>query len=251
MADAMRPIASRLIAMIPARMGSQRLPMKNLAMLGGRPLIAYAIQAAKAAGVFARIVVNSEDERFARIARRYGVAFYQRPARWATSTAKSDPVVYDFLTHHPCDAVAWVNPIAPLQTGDEIRAIATHFVQERLDTLMTVKREQVHCVYRDRPVNFSTGSLFARTQDLEPVLAFVYSVMMWRSDVFRRTFERRGHAFFCGRVGFYPVHHASTIIVKRRDDLLLAQALLKARNGLSRREVRYDRLAQRPVAVRA
>jgi CMP-N-acetylneuraminic acid synthetase len=86
-----------IIAMIPARMGSTRLKTKNLAILSGRPLITYAIEAAKYSGVFDRIVLNSEDLIFAEIAKEYGIDFYQRPSELATSFAKSDMVVQDFL----------------------------------------------------------------------------------------------------------------------------------------------------------
>ena len=53
--------SKNIIAMIPARMGSTRLTMKNLALLNGKPLIYYAINAAKDSEVFKRIVINSED----------------------------------------------------------------------------------------------------------------------------------------------------------------------------------------------
>jgi CMP-N,N'-diacetyllegionaminic acid synthase len=52
----------KIIAMIPARIGSTRLKMKNLALLNGKPLIAYSILAAKQAGVFDRIVINSDSQ---------------------------------------------------------------------------------------------------------------------------------------------------------------------------------------------
>ena len=244
--------SERIIAMVPARMGSQRLPMKNLALLDGRPLIAYAIQAARTSGVFDRVVVNSEDERFASIANRYGAEFYRRPARLATSQTRSDDVVYEFLQHYcSYDVLAWVNPIAPLQTGEEIRMIVEHFQAKRLDSLITVKEEQVHCVYRGRPVNFTARGKFARTQDLEPVQAFVYSIMMWRAAVFTRTYKRRGDALLCGRVGYYPVSRPSTIIVKHREDLAMAKAwrrlLREGRNG----GVQYDRLARETTRVPA
>ena len=82
-----------IFAMIPARMGSQRIAMKNVALLKGNPLIYYAIQAAKEAGIFDRIIINSENILFSKIAKRYNVEFYQRPARWATSTVLSVSVV--------------------------------------------------------------------------------------------------------------------------------------------------------------
>ena len=52
-----------IYAMIPARIGSTRLKMKNLALINGKPLIYYAIQAAKDSGVFDKIVLNSENQK--------------------------------------------------------------------------------------------------------------------------------------------------------------------------------------------
>lgn len=229
-----------LIAMIPARIGSSRLRMKNLALLQGKPLIYYAIKAAQGSGVFKSVVVNSENTVFARIAKRYKAGFYQRPNHLATSNAKSDLVVYDFVKKNPCDIIAWINPTSPLQSGDEIKKVVDHFIDNRLDSLITVKNEPVHCVYKRKPVNFKIDGLFSRTQDLEPVQSFVYSVMMWRSDIFKRTFEKKGRAFFCGRVGFYPVSKLSSIIIKRKEDLMLAEFLLKLRDKNQIYEVKYD-----------
>ena len=60
-------IKENVVAMIPARMGSERLKMKNLALLDGKPLIYYAIQAAKETSIFSRILINSEDDLFGQI----------------------------------------------------------------------------------------------------------------------------------------------------------------------------------------
>lgn len=229
-----------ITAMIPARMGSERLPLKNLAMLDGKPLIYYAITAAKEAGIFSKIVVNSEGAVFGKIAARYQVDFYQRPAQFAASDIKSDMVIDDFIRNNPCDILAWVNPISPLQTKDEIRDIAAYFIREGLDSLITVKDEQSHCVYKGKPVNFRLDEVFARTQELVPVQSLVYSVMMWRTEVFKQEFEKKGYAIFCGKTGFYPVSKASAIIIKREEDLFLAESLLKLTREKNSRQVKYD-----------
>lgn len=229
--------------MIPARMGSTRLAMKNLALIGGKPMIYYAIKAAKDSGVFGRVVINSEDAIFKRIASRYGADFYRRPSEWASSSAKSDFVVYDFVKNNPCDIVAWVNPTSPLQTGEEVRDVVRYFIGEKLDSLITVKDEQVHCVYKGKPVNFRTGEVFAQTQDLAPAQPFVYSVMMWRTRAFVRAFEKNGHAFFCGKVGYYPVSKLSGIIIKRQEDLMVADYMLRAIRKAPNYRVKYDNIA--------
>ncbi len=230
-------------AMIPARIGSTRLKMKNLALVGGEPLIGHAIKAAKASGAFERIVLNSDHEVFARVAERYGVEFYCRPAALGTSQTKSDDVVADFMEKHPGDAIAWVNPTSPLQTGDEIRDVVACFRREKLDTLFTVEDKQVHCLHGDRPINFNPAGKFAQTQDLVPVRCFVYSVMMWRCETFLSAMKARGCAFFSGRVGYFPVSRASGVIVKRAEDLNLVDSMLRARET-SDDEITYDDLVR-------
>jgi CMP-N-acetylneuraminic acid synthetase len=217
--------------------------MKNLALAGGKPLIYYAIKAARDSGVFKSVIVNSEDAVFAEIAKRYKAGFYRRPSRLATSAAKSDFVVYDFMENNPCDIVAWVNPTSPLQAGAEIRAVVEYFIKEGLDSLITVKNEQVHCVFKGKPVNFAYGKVFAQTQDLTPVQPFVYSVMMWRSKMFMKAFEEKGHAFFCGKTGFFPVSKLSAVIIKRDEDLALADYVLRSMKNGTKFKVRYDRAA--------
>jgi len=233
----------KITAMIPAKLGSTRLAMKNIALVNGKPLIYYAIKAARDSGVFDRIVVNAEDAVFSEIARRYRVDFYKRSDSLVKQTTKTDSVVYDFLKKNKCDIVAWVSPIAPLQSGEEVRGIADYFIQEGLDSLMTVKEEQVHCVLNGDPINFRMDEIFAQTQDLVPAQYFVYSVMMWRSNTFIREFEGKGYALLCGKVGFYPVSRLAAVIVKKEEDLMVVDFIMR---GLSSKKgkykVRYDRI---------
>ena len=233
---------AKIIAMIPARIGSTRLKMKNLALMKGKPLISYAINAARESGVFDRIVLNSDNEIFGRIAARYQVEFYRRPAALGSSGTTSDEVVMDFLEKNPCDMVAWVNPISPLQTGEEIAEVVRYFTREGLDSLITVKDEQVHCVYKGLPVNFKPGERFARTQDLTPVQPFVYSVMMWRAGTFMTQYRNTGYALFCGKTGYFPVSKLSAIIIKRQEDLMLADFMLRAVTETEGYELGYDAL---------
>lgn len=233
------------IAMIPARIGSTRLPMKNLALIDGQPLISYAIRAARGSGVFDRIIINADDPLFAKVAERYKVEFYQRPAELGSSTTKSDDVVLDFMQKHPSETIAWVNPTSPLQTAEEVREVVKYFKTNDLDTLITVHNAQVHANFAGRPLNYATDELFAQTQELTPVELFVYSVMMWRSAPFVSTYKQKGHAFFVGKTGFFPVSRESAIIIKRQEDLQLAEFIMQARK-VGKTELEYDPLASRP-----
>lgn len=233
-------ITMNVVAMIPGRMGSERLPIKNLALIDGRPLISYAIEAAIESGVFDRVVVNSDGQAFGEVAQRYGAEFYLRPPALGSSETRSDEVVYDFMQKHPSDIVAWVNPTSPLQTGEEVRDVINHFIQQQLDSLITVKNEPVHCVFDGKPLNFTPEGLFAKTQDLTPVQSFVYSVMMWRTQTFMEEYEDKGYALLSGKLGFYPVSKQSAVIIKTDEDLMIAESILKATRQGPSYQVVYD-----------
>ena len=97
--------------MIPARIGSSRLKKKNLALLNGKPLISYSINAAIESSVFSKIVLNADDRIFKKIAERYGIDFYLRPESLGSSDTKSDEVVADFMRKfNNFDVLVWVLP---------------------------------------------------------------------------------------------------------------------------------------------
>ena len=228
--------------MIPARAGSTRLRIKNLALINGKPMIYYAIQAAKDSGVFDKIVLNSDSQLFSKIAERYDVDFYQSPENLGGSDIKSDDVVADFIRANPeADIVAWVNPIAPMQTGEEIRCIIDYFIKENLNSLITVNEQQVHCLHNEEPVNFNLNEKFEQTQNLNPVQVMVYSIMMWKTASFLKAMETKGHAILHGRIGYYPVNKLSSIIVKTWQDLVLADSLMNLLKS-DIENIKYDEL---------
>lgn len=233
-----------IIAMIPARMGSTRLAKKNLVLLGGKPLIFYAINSAKKSGVFKKIYINSENEVFGKMAERYKVEFYHRPNDLGSSNAKSDGVIYDFMKNISGDILVWVNSIAPLQTGDEIKKVVRYFIENDFDSLITVKDENVHCIIDGKPINFNLNGPFAKTQDIITVQPFVYSLMMWKYDIFMKNFEKQGYALMGGKLGFYSIDKMSSVIIKKEEDLRFAEYVLTGMKERKDYKIKYDELVK-------
>ena len=76
------------VAFVPARSGSERVPQKNVRPLAGHPLLAYAIETARQSGCFERVVVSTDSEEIAGVARWYGAEVpFLRPSEYATSTS--------------------------------------------------------------------------------------------------------------------------------------------------------------------
>lgn len=114
-----------VVALIPARGGSKRLPGKNTRPLRGVPLIAYAITAARASGEFSRIVVSSDDDATLEIASRYGAEPLRRPYDLATDSSPDIGWVCHALSalseSRPHDTFAILRPTSPFRTAATIR----------------------------------------------------------------------------------------------------------------------------------
>ena len=215
------------IAMIPARMGSQRLKQKNLREINGVPLIAHAIRKAKAAGVFDEIWVNSEHPTFGEIAVQEGVFFHKRPEALASNSATSEDFVYEFLTCHPCEYLIQVHSIAPLLTADEVADFTGAMAKGEYDVLLSVVNEQIECAIDGRPINFSVDTK-TNSQELTPVQRITWSITGWKVKTYLEAYNSGRCATYAGRVGYYPISRAAGHIIKTEEDLYLAQAYLSA-----------------------
>ena len=232
---------NRIIAMIPARIGSTRLKNKNLALLNSKPLIYYSINAAKKSKIFDKIIINSDSELFSKISKRYKVGFYKRSEKLGGSNIKSDDVVLDFILNNPCDILVWVNPIAPLQTSKEIIECVKYFRKNKLNSLITMVEKKVHYVFKNKPVNFSLKGKFAQTQDLNFLQEMVYSIMMWTTKSFIRNMKNNKSGILHGKIGYYNVDQLSSNIIKYKNDLLIVESILKAKNKKNYK-IKYDKI---------
>lgn len=216
---------SKCIAMIPARLGSQRLRQKNLQQLGGIPLITRAIRKSVAAGVFDEVWVNSESEVFREIAENEGVGFHKRPEELGSNSATSEEFVLEFLKAHECDYLIQVHSIAPLLSVDSIRSFVQVLSDGQYDVLLSCVNEQIECAIDGVPINF-TFDRKQNSQDLRPIQRIIWSITGWRKDSYLKASKTALCSTYAGRVGFYPLDSLAGHVIKTQRDLDLAQALL-------------------------
>jgi CMP-N-acetylneuraminic acid synthetase len=214
------------IAMVPARMGSQRLKRKNLRKLAGISLIVHAIRKCKTAGIFDEIWVNSENPAFGEIASQEKVKFHKRPKKLADNNATSEAYVYDFLKAHSCQYLFQVHTIAPLVTAKDIKNFVTCMLENNYDVLLSVVNEQIECVFKEKPVNFIFNKK-TNSQELIPVQRLTWAVTGWRSDNYIKAYGKNKCATYSGKIGYYPFNRLAGHIIKTEQDLKIAQALLK------------------------
>jgi CMP-N,N'-diacetyllegionaminic acid synthase len=135
------------VALVPARFGSERVPGKNVLPLGGHPLIAYAIAGAQDARIFGAVVVSTDSEEIAEIARRYGAEVPGlRPAEMSTATSFDIEWVLHVMRDRDEEIFAILRPTSPFRTGDTIRRAYDRLVElgDRADSIRAVEPARQH-----------------------------------------------------------------------------------------------------------
>jgi len=117
---------SRLLAIVPARGGSKRIPRKNIIELAGKPLISWTIEAALNSNYIDRVIVSTDDNEIAQISKKYGAEVpFIRPKELASDTATSVDVVLHVLDElckesDIFDFIVLLQPTSPLRTTQHI-----------------------------------------------------------------------------------------------------------------------------------
>ena len=116
-----------ILTIIPARGGSKGVPRKNIRRLGGKPLIAYTIEAAIGSSYIDRLIVSTDDEEIAEISRKWGADVpFLRPAELATDNAKAIEVVKHALIEveknekKEYPIIVYLEPPSPFKTSEDI-----------------------------------------------------------------------------------------------------------------------------------
>ncbi|MDW8809779.1 N-acylneuraminate cytidylyltransferase [Streptomyces scabiei] len=136
--------ARRVLAVIPARGGSKGVPAKNLAPVGGVPLVTRAVRECLAAGLVTHVVVSTDDHAIAAAARESGAEVVLRPAAIAGDTATSEAAVLHALDAHEAlhgatvDVVLLVQCTSPFILREDIDGVARALVEHGADTALTV-----------------------------------------------------------------------------------------------------------------
>lgn len=167
---------------IPARGGSKGIPRKNIKPLCGRPLIAYSIDAALAAGATPRsIILSTDDAEIAETGRRLGLDVdYMRPAELATDTAGSREVILDAMDWADkqgivYDCVVLLQPTSPMRTAADIKAALDLYTPDT-DMVVSVKEASANPYYNCFETDPESGylhiskgdGLLTRRQDAPP-----------------------------------------------------------------------------------
>lgn len=169
----------KTLAMITARGGSKRIPRKNIKEFNGKPIIAYSIEAALGSGVFDEVMVSTDDEEIAEIARNYGAKVpFLRSEKTSNDFATTTDVIEEVLETYrergeEYDIFCCIYPTAPFITSKRLKNAVEELAKSDADSLIPVVRfsyppQRAMEVHDGRLVFRQPENLKKRSQDLEP-----------------------------------------------------------------------------------
>jgi len=213
------------VAIIPARLGSQRLKKKNLELFNGIPLIEHAILRTLNARVFDEIYVNSESLVFKKYADKHKISFYKRPKKLGDNQSTSEDFILDFFTNVECDNLYQIHSITPLLGSDSIRDFYDFCNKNnKFDTVLSCINDQIEVAYQNQPINFKINNK-TNSQELLPTQRITWSITKWSKKCFINAINNKKTGTYSGNIGFFSVNPYSGLAIKTIDDLNIANAL--------------------------
>lgn len=226
----------KILALIPARGGSKEIPRKNIVPFGGKPLIAWTIEAALASRGIARTVVSTDDEEIAVVARKSGAEVpFLRPADFAGDEAPALGVIRHALgvlaeSGERYDAVAYLQPTSPLRGAGDIEAALALLEETGADTVVSVVPV---------PHAMVPSSLMRQKDGGRLDFAAAPETRKFRRQDKERLFARNGPAILLSRISVFEtgalygahirgleMHPFRSVDIDDADDLALAEAMI-------------------------
>lgn len=224
------------LAVIPARGGSKRLPRKNVLDLGGKPLIAWTINAARDCPYIDEIMVTTDDAEIADVARLHGANVpFLRPATLSNDSASSFDAIkhaIDFYKHElgkEFDFTVLLQPTSPLRGVRDISNAIELFEQKNADAIISVCETDHSPLWMNTlPDDLSMNRFIRnevkniRSQDLKKYYRLNGAIYICKTErlLFEKTF------FISDRVFAYVMTKNSSVDIDNLSDLDYAKYLL-------------------------
>jgi CMP-N,N'-diacetyllegionaminic acid synthase len=226
----------KILGLIPARSGSKGVPGKNTKVLGGKPLIAYTIESAKKSQLITDLIVSTDSEDIAAVARSFGADVpFIRPVELATDSAKSIDVVLHALhelqkQNRHYDAVILLQPTNPFRPEGFIDDAIKKFIMCGYDSLISVlpvpHEFNPHWVFEpdaEGNLHIATGdaTIISRRQELPKAYFRDGSIYITAAEVVRNK-----NSFYGNKLGYIEANPKRHVNIDTPDDWVLAEKKL-------------------------
>jgi len=225
----------KILAIIPARSGSKGIPNKNIVDLGGKPLIAWTIQAARACKMVDKVVVSTDDPKIAEISNKYGAEVpFIRPSHLAGDRAASIDVdlhAIDWLEKNEgyfSDFLVHLQPTSPFRTAKDISNAILLLKKKKADSIISLCAVSEHpnwmkCVNKEGKITdfLKNGIKYENRQELPNLYRLNGAIYLVKTDLFK---EKRDWYF--EKTYAYIMSQESSVDIDEPFDLEIARLLI-------------------------
>jgi N-acylneuraminate cytidylyltransferase len=222
-----------IIAIIPARGGSKRIPRKNLLPLKGKPLIAHTIEHAKHSKLINRIIVSTDDDEIAEVAIQYGVEVIKRPPELSGDTASSEIAllhVVGWLGEHEGvepDILVFLQCTSPFRNENDIDNAIGIFLENDADSLFSAYRFNKYIWQMHNgevsPINYDYMHRW-REQDFPHQVQENGSIYVFKTSILKKLGNRLG-----GKIVVYEMDELNSIQIDSNEDIILCNCIMDTR----------------------
>ncbi|WP_461634142.1 pseudaminic acid cytidylyltransferase [Labilibaculum euxinus] len=224
------------VAIIPARGGSKRIPDKNIKNFLGRPIIAYSIEAAINSGIFDEVMVSTDSEEIANIARSYGASVpFLRSAKTSDDFATIENVIEEVLKEYDKKGLTFDNfccvfSTTPLLKAERLVESFSLFETSKYDSLFPVLRfsypiQRALKLKNEKVVMAQPEHIHSRSQDLEPMFHDAGMFYWMKTGRFHETLE-----IFCDYSGMIELSEMEVQDIDNPIDWTIAEMKFKMNN---------------------
>jgi len=224
-------MTSNVLAIVPARGGSKGIPMKNIMPLSGKPLLAYNLQSALQTPSITRLVVSTDDQQIADVAKEYGSEVVWRPPELGGDSATSESALLHTIQwlqeseNYKSDIIVFLQCTSPLTLPEDIEGTIQALISNQADSALAVapfhyflwgygKENEVIAINHDKYYR-------PRRQDREPQYVETGAVYVMRTDGFLKA----KHRFF-GKIAMYNMPIQRRLEIDDLVDMQIAEVLL-------------------------
>jgi CMP-N,N'-diacetyllegionaminic acid synthase len=221
----------KVMALIPARGGSKRLPRKNILPLAGKPLIGWSLEAASKSQYIDQVVVSTDDNEIVDVCHAMGFPVPElRPDFLASDTAKTEDVLLHALERYGEDAeiIVLLQPTSPLRTSEHIDEALELFVEKRANSVVSVTPCEHSPMWSNTlPADLSLDSFIKpealqRSQDLGKFYRLNGALYVFDS----RNLEKLGCISYSESGYAYIMNNESSIDIDTKFDFSMAENII-------------------------
>ncbi|NCD34514.1 MAG: acylneuraminate cytidylyltransferase family protein [Spartobacteria bacterium] len=229
----------KTLCMIPARAGSKRVPAKNLRYLCGKPMIAYAVECAKASQCFDGVYINTDSEVLMALAESYGVKSYRRDAWLASDEAKGDDFAADFMKKMQPDTLVMISPVCPLVMPEDVSLALKAYVESDCDTLISCEQTQMQVFCQGKGVNIDETAALAPSQENPWVQTLNWAVTIWDTATFLANYKAARKGYLGTNRLLFPIDATHSVKVSHEADFLMAERMIRSMQSTQKEAPRY------------